>query len=303
MFYRSLLLSVLFFIIHNSYFIISPHAQQITLKLTDPHRGLLHLDSANWDEAWIEVDGTSPLAKKLSVADLRVTSGDLEGKILSIDSLGARFGSHLALSFVLDNSGSMFHAYDSLTRMCDSLVDSLPDGAIFQAVTFDNTARSESHLYTRHSSVFIAASGFRDSAATIRSFWHFFDTIRTSYTPFYDAIAAAIANIQSRRLSDSTALRNDVLIAVTDGSDNASRASIETLKDLLSTAHLRLYTINFRRETDTRLVWLARHSGGEYFRAEDIPDLRDLMRQIGWWLVREYHVTYRFPSRGPIRKG
>jgi hypothetical protein len=277
-------------------------AQPISIKLTKPASALLRVDSANWNEAWITLDGASPSAKKLDRTDLRVTEGERIAKVISVDSIGSLFTSHLALSFMLDNSGSMFHAYDSLTRMCDSILAVLPSGVIFQAVTFDNTARSESHIYTKRASVFIAQSGFRDSAKAVRTFWHFFDTIRTQYTPLYDAIATVITNIDDRRAESNTA-REDVILVVTDGEDNASRASIEMLNELVATAQVRLFAINFRTEADERLRWLARNAGGEFHVADDLRDLRELLRQIGSFLTRQYHIVYRFPSLTPSSGG
>ena len=277
-------------------------AQTISIKLTDPRPALLHIDSANWNEAWIEVDGARNTFKKLRAEDLIVTDDERVAKIISIDSIGSKFGSHLALSFMLDNSGSMFHAYDSLTRMCDSIIAGLSRGVLLQAVTFDTKARSESHLYTKRPSVFIAQTGFRDSIAPVSTFWHFFDTIRTQYTPLYDAIAAVVGNINDRRMSGDIA-REDVVIVVTDGEDNASRASIEMLNDLVSTARVRLFAINFRTAEDARLLWLTHRAGGEFYTAENLHDLRALLKEIGSSLTRKYHIQYRFPSLTPSSSG
>jgi hypothetical protein len=297
-------------------------AQPVSITLNKSVSALLHVDSANWNEAWIEVDGAPAGSEKLTTQDLFVGDGERTAQILSVDSIGSKFRSHLALSFMLDNSSSMFHTYDSLTRMCDSIIAVLPPGVVLQAVTFDNTARSESHIYTKRSSVFIAQSGFRDSAATISDFWHFFHTIRTEYTPLYDAIWTVIANIGDRRaqmlgsgvsgvgyrknsfhipdtlnpIPDSC---DDVVLVITDGKDNASRASIEMLNDFVSTAHVRLFAIDFRTRPDARLLWLARHAGGEFYVADNISDLGELLRDIRTLLTRQYHVRYRFPSLTP----
>ncbi len=287
---------VILLVTHHSLLVT---AQPISIALKDSSFALLCTDSTNWNEAWIEIDGAMPGAKALGVTDLVVSGRDRVAEVLSVDSIGAKYKSHLALSFVLDNSGSMFHAYDSLTKYCDSMIAGLPPGVSAQVVTFDNAARTENHLYTRRASVFIAQSGFRDSLAPLRAFWHFYDTIRTQYTPLYDAIAAAATNIHERRSMHRDAARSDVLLVITDGDDNASRTSIETLKELLSVEHLRLFAINFRTEADNRLQWLARHTGGKLFVADGLSSLRSQLRKIGLSLTREYHVTYRFPSLGP----
>jgi hypothetical protein len=273
-------------------------AQPISILVDDPHQGLLTIDSSNWNEAWIEMDGISPEAKKLDIADISVTDGKRFAEVLSVDSVGTKWKSNIALSFVLDNSGSMFHAYDSLTRNCDSILRAMPHGAIGQAITFDTRARSYSHLYTKEHSTFIAEQNFTDSMIVLSKFWHYYDTIRTQFTPLYDAIAGAVTNIEQRRIKNSSP-RNDVLIVVTDGDDNASRASIELLQEILSSVHLRLFAINFRTEDDNRLDWLARKTGGEFFVCDNVAELRKLLRKIGLSIIRTYRIKYRFPSLRP----
>jgi hypothetical protein len=272
-------------------------AQTFSIQLTNPKAALLQTDSTNWNEAWVELSGADP-GEKLTTDDLRVANGNRIAEILSVDSVGWKFRSRLALSFVLDNSGSMFHAFDSLTNDCDSIVKPLPAGVIGQAITFDTRYRDPSYLYTSRSSTFIANRRFTDSIMALSRFWHFYDTIRTQFTPLYDAIGEAVRNIVTRREHADTA-HSDVLIVVTDGQDNASRTSIELLEKLLASAHLRLYALNFRTEEDNRLEWLSRKTGGTYFSANTIGDLRDLLRSIGLSLTRQYHVRYRFPTLGP----
>lgn len=279
------------------------HAQPISIALADPSTALLQTDSATWSEAWIELSGVPP-GEQPTVEDLRITRGKRVAEILSVDSVGWKFRSTLAASFVLDNSGSMFHAYDSLARMCDSIIMSLHPGAIGQAITFDDRYRGASYLYTSRSSTFIAQHAFTDSMAVLSQFWHFYDTIRTAFTPLYDAIGAAVTNITHRRERGDTSIvgddpHNDVLIVVTDGEDNASRARVELIEKLLASANLRLFAINFRTEEDNRLQWLARKTGGEYFTANTISELRALLQSIGSSITQQYHVRYRFPTLGP----
>ncbi len=276
-------------------------AQSISIQLIDSTSAFLQTDSANWNAAWIEVSGMAPDAPLLTPKDLRVTNGPRSAEVLSVDSIGAKYHSHLALSFVLDNSGSMFDSYDTLTRFCDSILADQPAGLIGQAVTFDKRYRNPWELYTAERSIFIAQSSHGDFTAsrdTLRRFWHFYDTIRTQFTPLYDAIMAALTNINDRRPHDTIA-RNDVLIVVTDGQDNASRTSIESLEELLAASHIRLFAINYRVAEEGRLPWLARETGGEYFFARNLPALKRILLAIGQTMTREYHIRYRFPSLGP----
>lgn len=278
-------------------------AQRITIGLADSMSATLQVDSANWNDAWIEVSGMDTSSRLLTVKDIQAASGDRVGEVLSIDSIGARYRTRLALSFVLDNSRSMFHSYDTLTRFCDSILAEQPAaGLIGQAVTFDNRYRSPWELYTAEPSTFIAQSTegkFTEDMKALRNFWHFYDTIRTEFTPLYDAITTAATNINDRLPHDSVS-RTDVLIVVTDGQDNASRTSIETLETLLSSSHIRLFAITYRVEEEGRLPWLARKKHGEYFMANNLMELKRILRTIGRDLTRQYHVRYRFPSLGPI---
>lgn len=270
-------------------------AQNVSVSLTHPKSALLHIDSISFNEDWIELSGAEKT--KWEPEDFSILRGKQQAEILSVDSFPRKFPSRLAISFVLDNSGSMFHAYDSLTKYCDTLMDSLPDGVIAQVVTFDDRYRGSSDLYTGRSSTFIARHSFTDTLTAIRTFWHFFDTIRTHYTPLYDAIAAAVTNISNRRMKGTS--RNDALIIVTDGADNASITSIEMLSELLEHAHIALYAINFRVQDEGRLPWLARHTGGKYFLADGLPELHAILQKTVHSLSTQYRIRFRFPTLGP----
>lgn len=285
-------------IFHLSSCIFSAVAQPISISLEDSTRGVIRTDSANWEEAWIEMGGALPGAKMLLPKDLIVRLGERTAEVLSIDSIGAKFQSRLALSLVLDNSGSMFHNYDSLTKYCDSLVDSLPQGVRYQAVTFDDLPRSPEHSKTARPNVYIAQTHFKDSIKVIQNFWHNYDSIRTLYTPLYDAVRAGLQNIEERRLLFRDSLA-DILLVVTDGRDNASRTTIEVIREMLTELHARLFAINYRTE-DARLEWLAAHTGGAFYIADDLADLRELLRQIRTRMSTSYHIRYRFPAFGPM---
>ena len=275
-------------------------AQPIAITLIHS-KALLQVDSSNWNEAWIEVSGIAPSAPRLAPKDICVSIRGRRAEVLSVDSIAAKYRCRLALSFVLDNSGSMFDSYDTLTRACDSIIDGLPPGVLGEAVTFDNTYRNPWELYTADKSTFIAQSKqgtFTGDRKALRAFWHFYDTIRTPFTPLFDAIAAAVTNIDDRRLHD-TVSRSDVLIVVTDGEDNASRTSVETLEDILAGNRIRLYAISYRVREAGRLAWLARETGGGYFKARNLHQLKRILRSIGRVLTRQYYVRYRFPSLGP----
>lgn len=252
---------------------------------------LVTVDTANWTDAWIETLGEDAYAPRLLPSDLLITSGRDTARIISIDSVGARVASRLTLSFVLDNSASMFSSYDTLTRYLDTLLHDLPIGIRAQAVTFDNFPREASHRTTERGSVYLAQTGFVDSLPLVSNFWHFYDTVRVAYTPFFDAIRLAIENVVDYS-------RPHVVIAITDGDDNASMTSVEDLGRLASGEHIRLFLITLS-DLSLRLKWLAKVSGGSWYYAGDAGDLRNLLHELGLTMSRSYHVRYLFASPSP----
>jgi hypothetical protein len=129
-----------------------------------------------------------------------------------------------------------------------------------------------------------------DSIAKLPRFWHYYDSIRVGFTPFFDAIVLALQQIE--------APTDDVLIGITDGEDNSSEVSIETLAKLFKGMGVRPYFILYR-EPSGRLKWLARKTGGSWYYADDLKDLRNLLHELGLTITRSYHVRYQFPSLTP----
>jgi hypothetical protein len=264
----------------------------IQIALRDSLHSRLAVDSANRTDAWIQILGEDADAGRLTPRDVRVTNAGDSAEVLSVDSVSAIFSSRLSLGFVLDNSGSMFHTYDSLTRYLDSLTIGLPVGVRAQAVAFDDRERSRTHRFTTRSNVFLAQSGLLDSVARLRAFWHFYDTIRVGYTPFFDAVRLAVENNEDIE-------RPHVLIGITDGEDNASETSVEDLGRLVRATNTRLILISLNTES-LRLRWLARVARASLYSVSDVEDLRNLLAKLGLSLTRSYHVRYRFPSLRPI---
>jgi hypothetical protein len=263
----------------------------VRIQLRDSNSARLAIDSMTWSDAWIEVVGGDAGTPRLRASDLLIRDDRDTARILSVDSAASRFSSRLTLSFVLDNSASMFHTYDSLTVALDSMTSGLPAGVTYQAIAFDTMARTRSYRFTQRSGVFLGQTGFTDSLAAIGRFWHSFDAIRVAFTPFFDALRLAIENVD-----DPT--RPQVLVAVTDGDDNASETSVEDLGRLARSENVRLILISLRGES-LRLRWIAKIARGALYYTDDVEDLRNLLHQLGLTMSRTYHVRYQFPSLSP----
>lgn len=259
--------------------------------------------STSSDSAIVQVlDANGVSRGGLGAADFEVRSEGLgSARIIRLDSITTSAG--LALTFVLDNSSSMFHAYDSLTHYLDLFVGGLASGhgrgprVQYSAIVFDNAPRTSRHLTTAMRDVYIAPLGFTDSVRDVARFWHFYDTIRSDFTPLYDAIAESLDPSEDLNASLDSASQQ-VIIVVSDGADNASRISLEDLAGTMRHRPLRLFAINFRSEPDRRLIWLARHTDGTYFYADNLSELRDTLKSLRKSLFHCYVIHYRFPPKG-----
>ncbi|MBS1904118.1 MAG: VWA domain-containing protein [Bacteroidetes bacterium] len=233
----------------------------------------------------------------LDSSDLLITIGNDTADIIRFEPVRTLSAEDLAISFVLDNSGSMFHAYDSLTNYLDRFLDSLGAGAILSAMTFDNTDRDPTYDATGRQQLFLASRPFTTERARISDFWHFYDSIRSGYTPLFDAMWKSFEHIAERRRSGDS-LRSDVLVVVTDGEDNCSTISGNHLAELAAAMHVSIYVVNFRSDPQWRMIWLVNHAGGRTFTAETLGGLRSVLAGIRRSLVSGYRVVFGLPFSG-----
>jgi len=173
----------------------------------------------------------------------------------------------------------MFHSYDSLTKYLDSFIDSLGVGFAANAMAFDNIERKRTYDGTGREQLFIASSEFTSDKQTLKDFWHSYDSIRTDLTPLYEAIIKGLERISDRRKAGDS-LRREVMIIITDGGDNASSISIERLADLATVMPVKIFTVNFNSYADERLLWLSKKTHGDYYVADDLPELQKRLRDL-----------------------
>jgi hypothetical protein len=239
---------------------------------------------------------TDRFGKRLpSVAPSQLIIRDSAGNVAVIRSVQRkplRSLQPMSISFVLDNSGSMFSNYDSLTKYLDQLIANLPGSFTGAAYAFDVVDRFPSHEPTRRKAVWIANSGITSDKDSLSRFWHFYDSIRADFTPLNDQMAAALWSIQMRRdRGDTNAL--DVLIVVSDGKDNASRTSKQTINDLLKATGVRLYSISFRVWESDRLAF---ETKGLNVHAGKLEELQSSIMRLREELGFAHHIRYYFPA-------
>jgi len=253
------------------------------------------------DSAILQVyDEDGNHVEQLSKQQVRIESIDgVKARVLSVSAVRIPHTRGLSLNFVLDNSSSMFSAYDSLTRMLDSLVISLPKGLVVSAVTFDNIERTRDHEFTNRKELFIAPFPFSSRLDSVSTFWHFYDSIRTDFTPLFDAVATSLRMIQEKRKNGDTN-RVEVIVVVSDGTDNASSTTYDVLRRYIQVSPVTLYIVNYRTEPDRRLMTLMRRTRGRNFYASNLPEMRKCLLEIRKELVSGFVVRYQFPPLLPI---
>ncbi len=287
----------IFFLCCSSFLCAQP-SHRIEIRLSTGSRYYLTIGRIDADTAYARVRTTQGHAlRKLTADDFLITRDNDTAEIISCAASQKLSTGDLAITFILDNSGSMYHAYDSLTKYLDGFLDSLGEGMTINAMTFDNMERKRSYDATGREQLFIASSEFTQDRKTIKEFWHSYDSIRTDLTPLYETIVKGLERIIDRRKSGDS-LRSEIMIVVTDGEDNGSSTSIEKLSELVGVMPVTLFTVNFRSDPDGRLLWLAKKNHGDHYVADDLYQLREILNNLRKDISYSYKLVFQFPFRG-----
>jgi hypothetical protein len=293
---RFLALIILFFAISPAAF--AQPLEEIRIGLRRGSNLTLTTVSSGYDSAVVRITGKDGIfARDFNPRDFVVRRSNDTAVINSCKISNSVTTKDIALTIILDNSGSMFHAYDSLTKYLDRFIDSLADGFEANALTFDNVERKPTYAVSQRGSMYIALSGFTSDRNELKDFWHFYDTIRSDFTPLNDALLQGFEEIRYRRQKGDSA-RNDIVIVVTDGFDNASSTRLATLEEYSEALGITLFTISFRIEPDRKLDWLARKTHGRHFQSDDLPSLRITLDGLRRNISSSYVLRYEFPFHG-----
>ncbi len=271
---------------------------KIEVKLATSAKYTLNVSQINADTAYVRVLSKQGHAvRKLDADDFVITKDEDTANIISFTETTTSSAKDLAITFVLDNSGSMFHSYDSLSKYLDTFIDSLGEGLTGNAIAFDNLERKRTYDGTNRESLFIASSEFTADKNTLKDFWHSYDSIRTELTPLYEATLKGLERIIDRRRAGDS-LRREVMIVVTDGGDNASSINIEKLSKLVSVMPVTLFTVNYNSDPDGRLLWLAKKTHGDHYVANNLHELSETLDYLRKDIANSYKIVFNFPFRG-----
>jgi tight adherence protein B len=108
-------------------------------------------------------------------------------------------------------------------------------------------------------------------------------------THAYDAVAAAVELLKEAKIPAGS------VVLLSDGADNGSTATIETVAAAARDARVRIFSVGlhgkgFRPEA---LRGLAERAGGDYSDAASVDDLAPVFDQLGHRLASEYIIRYR----------
>jgi outer membrane protein OmpA-like peptidoglycan-associated protein len=107
------------------------------------------------------------------------------------------------------------------------------------------------------------------------------------YSSVYDGLIAAVS------LFDTTADEQPrVLVCFTDGDENASRESARTLFELAQRRRVRIFPIGFGYVRDELLEYIARETGGRFYRVTSRKELLAAFEEIYRSLRYYYLVRY-----------
>jgi Ca-activated chloride channel family protein len=115
--------------------------------------------------------------------------------------------------------------------------------------------------------------------------------IPAGMTSLYDAIAAALEHLQKGKWDKK------VLIVVSDGGDNASRATLDQTMSLVNRSNAIIYTVGVFDDNDEDrnpkvLTQVSRASGGKAFFSKTLRDVTPVCEQIARDIRSQYTLTY-----------
>lgn len=189
----------------------------------------------------------------------------------------------VSLGLIIDNSGSMRDKRTKVEAAALALVkDSNPDDEVF-VVNFND----EAFLDNPHGKAFTSDIKEMEEALTrIDS---------RGGTAMRDAVRMSIDHLKEKAHKDKK-----VLVAVTDGNDNASVVSLENLVKASQQSEVLIYGIGLLGEEERReaqraqraLKSLATATGGEVFFPKDAGEVDKIAHQVAKDIRSQYTVEY-----------
>jgi VWFA-related protein len=189
----------------------------------------------------------------------------------------------VSLGLVVDNSGSMRDKRAKVEAACLALVKaSNPDDEAF-VVNFNDEA-------------FLDNPRGKDFTSDIKEMQEALTRIDSrGGTAMRDAIRMSIDHLKEKAKKDKR-----VLVVITDGNDNASLVSLETLVKAAQQSEVLLYSIGLLGEEERReakraqraLDALSQATGGQSYFPKDVADVDRIAQQVARDVRNQYTIVY-----------
>jgi Ca-activated chloride channel homolog len=196
----------------------------------------------------------------------------------------------VSLGLVVDNSGSMRDKRAKVETACLGLIKaSNPQDEVF-IVNFNDEA-------------FLDNPRGKDFTNDIKEMEEALTRIDSrGGTAMRDAVRMSIDHLKEKAKKDKR-----VLVAITDGNDNASLVSLETLVKASQQSEVLLYTIGLLGEEERReakraqraLDALSQATGGQSYFPKDVADVDRIAQQVARDVRNQYTIVYS-PSNSAL---
>jgi Ca-activated chloride channel homolog len=186
----------------------------------------------------------------------------------------------VSMGLVIDNSGSMRDKRQKVAAAAVALVkDSNKEDEAF-VVNFNDDAYLDTPDFTNDIKVLDQALSRIDSRGG---------------TAMRDAIRMSIDHMKQKAKKDKK-----VILVVTDGNDNASSVSLETLVKQAQQSEVIIYTIGLLSEEEKREAKRAKRSldllteatGGQAYYPKELADVERIAHQVAHDIRNQYTITY-----------
>jgi Ca-activated chloride channel family protein len=185
----------------------------------------------------------------------------------------------VTVGLVIDNSGSMRPKHSDV---------------IAAALAFARSSNPQDQIFVvnfnEHVSMGLPAnSPFTNNAVQLETALS--RNFLTGMTALYDAIAVGLEHLQKGRWDKK------VLIAVSDGGDNASKRNLAQVMSMVNQSNAVIYTMGIFDETDEDrnphvLKQLSGASGGEAYFPKTLQDILPICEQIAHDIRSQYTITF-----------
>jgi Ca-activated chloride channel family protein len=201
----------------------------------------------------------------------------------------AKAGIPLTLALLIDTSASMQHKLSVAQEAATGFVRHITPADLAMVIDFDSTVQTPQSLTGDRAALENAIRRTTPGGSTV----------------LYNAVYIALNELGKLPRAEATMPRRRAIIVLSDGDDTSSLVSFDEVLDLASRSDTAIYTIGLgpsdpitggRSRAQSRLIRLARQTGGRAFFPRNIRDLAGVYGDIREELSNQYALAYESNS-------